>query len=111
MGFGSGAIPEETKPTNVWSEVPEYHEVKAAYVAVGKLKAQSELLSIEIEEIERGVKRGSRKANTVDEAKEASKHKRLELARVKAELHEATAYLDWLNFRRDVLKTVSFANK
>lgn len=111
MGFGSGAVPEDNKPINVWSEVPQYSEVKDSFIRVGSLKARVELLSIEIDEIERGVKRGSRKAEIGDEAKEASKDKRLELARVKAELHEASAYLDWLNFRRDIFKSVSFSNK
>lgn len=109
MAFGSAAVAEETK--SVWSNTPDYDEVRESFVAVGALKAKVEVLELEISEVERSVKRGSRKADDTDAAKEASKDLRRQLAETKAKLYEAQALLDWYNFRKDIFRTVGYATR
>lgn len=111
MGFGSKAVIEETKPVNIWHEVPQYDEVKNCFISVGSLKAKIELLELEITEVEREVKRGSKKADDIEAAKEASKDKRRELAETKAKLYEAVAYQDWLSFRKEIFKSVAYQTR
>lgn len=113
MGFGTKAVDggKSEDATSVWYEVPQFEEVKTAFIRVGSLKAAIELLELEISEIERGVKRGSRKAGDTDAAKEASKDKRRELAQKKAALYEAQAYQDWLSFRKEIFRSVVFQTR
>lgn len=113
MGFGAKAVDggKSEDVASVWHEAPGFEEVREVFIRVGSLKAAIELLELEISEIERGVKRGSRKADDTDAAKEASKDKRRELAQKKAALYEAQAYQDWLNFRREIFKSVVFQTR
>lgn len=110
MGFGSGAIPDNTLKS-IWTEIPDYSETAAAFKTVGTLKARIELLDIEIDEIERQSRRGSRKADDIDLAKELSAPKRRELAETKAKLKIAEYELEFIQFRKEIFKSVSFASK
>lgn len=109
MAFGSSATQET--PKSIWHEIPDYDIVSSAFKLVGALKAKIELLEIEIDEIERKSRGGSRRADDIDTAKELSAGKRKELAQVKSELKIAEYDLEFLNFRRDIFKSVSFSSK
>lgn len=94
-----------------WTNSPDYEETKNAFIAVGRIKAQIDLLEIEIDEIERAIKRGSRKADVVDIAKEASATKRRELAELKSQLRIAEYELEFLQFRKDIYKSLLYSSK
>lgn len=111
MGFGAKATGESGVTVSFWHTAPDYSETRELFTRVGKLKAQIELLEIEIAEQEREIKRGSRKSDIADDAKEASKDKRLQLARVKAALHEAEYDLKFCEYRKEIFKAVSFNTK
>lgn len=109
MAFGDTVT--NTTSAGKWQDPPEYAEVRETYSLVGRLKAEIEVMTMDIEEIEREVKRGSRKAADTDAAKEASKAQRRELSKLKAALVVAQYELDFLNYRKDMLRTLSYGNK
>lgn len=111
MAFGDSVKPSPPETASKWHEVPDYTEVRETFNLVGRLKAEIEILDIEIEELERQVKRGSRKADDIDAAKEASKDKRIELARKRAELKIAEYDLDFLQYRKSMFTSINYTNR
>lgn len=111
MAFGGTAVPSGPPNNSRWFDTPDYEEVREAFSLVGRLKAQIEIKEIEIDEVERGVRRGSRKSDDIDAAKEASKDKRRELAELKSKLKIAEYDLDFLNYRKEIFKSVTFSTR
>lgn len=93
--FGSAAKQQETKTGNIWSNPPDFQDVREATINVGIIEAEIEALELEISEIERKIKQGSRKSDVNEEAKEATKEQRKQLANTKARLAVAKAHERW----------------
>lgn len=98
MGFGSAATKiEETteEKTNPWRNPPDFYDVQSATINVGIIEAEIESLNLEISEIKREIKKGSRKADIVDEAEAATKEQRERLTNAQSRLAVAKAHERW----------------
>lgn len=109
MGFGSRATANTENPLiQLWLTPPDYETSKAAFTRVGVLKAEIEVLEDRVKETERQIKRGSKKADDIDAAKEATVEDREKLTQLKSELHKAEYEIKWLDYHKEIAKLIGF---
>lgn len=115
MGFGSGAVPEEKSNrnpfVNMWLNPPDYESAREAFTMVGKLKAEIQLLEGDIKDTEREARKGSRKAEAIDAAKQLTAEERDRLNRLKADLHKWEWQVKWLDYHKEVARLVGFVTR
>ena len=113
MGFGSSAVPGSgNNPIiDMWLNPPNYEDARKAFMAVGKLKAEIQLLEGDIRDTERKARKGSRKAADIDTAKELTTEERERLNNLKAELVKWEWEVKWLDYHKEVAKNVGFITR
>lgn len=115
MAFGSAVTKiEETTgevKVNPWNNPPDFSEVRDAIITVGIIEAEIESLNLEISEIKRQIKRGSRKADVTEEAEEATVYQRTQLTNAKSRLAVARANEKWFLYWKEIFKGTSFKER